>query len=70
MNALEQILYLMSNTDSVNSVMVVAGGTWRRVLLANFTSYYCSALVLEGVDCPTDAAVFCSLLQGVYGTAW
>jgi len=25
MNALEQILYLMSNTDSVNCAMVVAG---------------------------------------------
>lgn len=60
----------MSNTDTVNCVMVVAGGTWRRVLPANFTSYYSSTLVLEWVDCSTDAAVFCFLLQGVYGTAW
>lgn len=60
----------MSNTDSVDSVMVVARGTWSRVLLAHFTSSYCSTLVLEGADCCTDAAVFHFLLQGVYGTAW
>lgn len=68
MSALEQILYLISNTDSVKCVTAVAGVTGRRVMLANFASYYFSALVLEGIDCSTDATVFCCLLQGVYGT--
>lgn len=40
------------------------------VLPADFTLYCYSALVLERVGCSADAAVFCSFLQGVDGTAW
>lgn len=70
MNALKQIVYLMSNSGPVNHIVVVAGETWRTVLPADFTLYCYCALVLEGVGCSADAAVFCSFLQGADGTAW
>lgn len=60
----------MSNSDPVNCVVVIAVEKWKTVFPADFTLHCYSVLVLEGVGCPADAAVFCSFLQGVDGTGW
>lgn len=67
---MKQFVYLVSNSDPVNCVVVIAGEKWRTVFPADFTLYCYSVLVLEGVGFFADAAVFCSFLQGVDGTGW